>query len=270
MLNWSDIDNAVADWFALASGLAGTSVILGSTNSSDGLSGIKIPKPFAVVDIAQSLRIGQDERVPDASDSLTLSVDTVLDNTDYTTTVSGIDFVIDSGVSATAASIVAALVALVTAGTLPVTATDNLDGTYLIDSNTSGLAISVFVDVNQSITKGDGESIRGIREFTASFQTFGDASFQLMSDAQANIQRIDLKVPLENVGVAIMRDEGVLDITEFIDTSWEKRASMDVFMSTSSVIREETGVIESVEGAITILKPDSTIAVSETYVGSLI
>ncbi len=84
-------------------------------------------------------------------DQVIATVDTVVINTDYTTTINGADFVFNSGATPTAITIALGLDAAINAGAEPVTSTDNLDGTYDLDADVTGVAFSCVVDSNQSI-----------------------------------------------------------------------------------------------------------------------
>lgn len=85
-------------------------------------------------------------------DVVGISVDTVIDSTDYTVTIDGTPFVFASGVGATAISIAAGLVALIDADA-SYTATDDLDGTFTVSHATAGTGFAVAVDANMSIEK---------------------------------------------------------------------------------------------------------------------
>jgi uncharacterized phage protein gp47/JayE len=63
-----------------------------------------------------------------------IDVDGVADNEDYTVTIGGTDHTIDSGGSATALSIAAALVSKINTDSTLMAATDNLDGSFYIRS----------------------------------------------------------------------------------------------------------------------------------------
>lgn len=73
-----------------------------------------------------------------------------LDNTDYTVIINSSQFIINSGEGASSQSIAAALVAAISAGTEPILATDNQDGTYEVEANIAGDPFLISVDENQS------------------------------------------------------------------------------------------------------------------------
>lgn len=81
---------------------------------------------------------------------ITCSIDTVVDSTRYSCIVNDSTFTYDSGIGATAISIAAGIVALITAGSEFVSVEDNLDGTYTITSTVEGTNFNIRHDSNQS------------------------------------------------------------------------------------------------------------------------
>ena len=81
-----------------------------------------------------------------------VSVDTVLDTTLYTVTINGSAITFLSDGDATNLEIAAGLVAAIVASTQPVTPSDNLDGTFQIDTNDFSVPYSLAVDANLSIS----------------------------------------------------------------------------------------------------------------------
>jgi len=82
---------------------------------------------------------------------VTCTIDNVLDSIDYTCTINGTEFLFNSGVGATAISIVAGIVNIISGGSEPISVLDNLDGTYTITANIEGSDFTIVVDDNQSI-----------------------------------------------------------------------------------------------------------------------
>lgn len=82
---------------------------------------------------------------------ITCTVDNVLDSTDYTCTINGTEFLFNSGVGATAESIVIGIVSEIEGGSEPIAVVDNLDGTYTITASFEGSDYTLVVDDNQSI-----------------------------------------------------------------------------------------------------------------------
>lgn len=82
-------------------------------------------------------------------DSVIVTVDDVVNATEYTVAINGTEFAFTSDVDATDLEIAAGLVAAINAGSEPVTATDNADGTYTLTTDTPGTAFSAIPDARQ-------------------------------------------------------------------------------------------------------------------------
>lgn len=87
-------------------------------------------------------------------DVIGISVDTAVDNTDYSVVINGTTFTFNSGVAATVVTIAAGIVAAVNAGAEPVTAGDDLDGTFTLTTDVAGTAFTAtVVGANMSYEK---------------------------------------------------------------------------------------------------------------------
>lgn len=86
-------------------------------------------------------------------DQAVITVTNVVVDIDYSCTINGTVFIFDSGATPTAITIATGLVAAINLGAEPVTATDNLDGTYDLDADVPGVAYTLSVDTDQTITK---------------------------------------------------------------------------------------------------------------------
>jgi len=100
----------------------------------------------------------QNPRVPELKvgrrqvDSVDIEVVTAIDDTNYYCTINGTQFLVDSGgPGATPVSIAGKLVTDINLGSEPVTAIDNVDGTYTLDADIAGTPFTVLVDTNQTI-----------------------------------------------------------------------------------------------------------------------
>jgi hypothetical protein len=127
----------------------------------------------------ESILIGR--REANKAQRLTVSVDTVVDDTDYTVTINGTPFVHNSGVAASAISIAAGLVALIDAGAEPVDAVDNLDGTFYIVADVTGEAYTLVVDTNMSINQTSVVTVDTAVDETTYTVTINDVPFTFLS-----------------------------------------------------------------------------------------
>lgn len=102
------------------------------------------------------------------SDNTVITVATVANSTKYSCTINGTKFEVTSDGTATAPEIAALLVAAINGGSVPVTATDNLDGTYDLDADVVGVPYSVKVDSRQTVayalTNTPAEDLAAISE----------------------------------------------------------------------------------------------------------
>lgn len=104
-----------------ATGTQGTVVPISTDFSVDDTGEVFESDAAVTIDKANAIRLG-------------ISVSGVADNEDYTVSIAGTDHTIDSGAGATAITIAAALVAKLTSDQVLMVATDNLDGTFSIQS----------------------------------------------------------------------------------------------------------------------------------------
>lgn len=93
------------------------------------------------------------------SDTSIVTVATAVDDTIYTCTLEGTVYSIDSGTSATVASIALALVTAINLGSGAVSATDNADGTYDLVADVAGVAYSLNTDIRQTIAYTTSQSV---------------------------------------------------------------------------------------------------------------
>jgi uncharacterized phage protein gp47/JayE len=78
-------------------------------------------------------------------------VTTVQDGQDYTVVINGDAFTFNSGIGATAESIAAGVVSEINSGGEPVTATDNLDGTFAVNADDNDVVFNSVVSANITI-----------------------------------------------------------------------------------------------------------------------
>lgn len=133
----------------------------------------------------QTMRIGRVQ-----ADTIVLLVDTVADDTDYTVTINGVDFTIDSGTSATAESIADDLVAAIDGGSEPVDAIDGTGGEFSIVGTPSTLPFSVGLSSNIVV-----DSFSDVESYTDALNAInadGDDWYGLAIDSivQADVEEV--------------------------------------------------------------------------------
>jgi len=95
-----------------------------------------------------------------------VTVDTATAETDYMTKINAVKFTVTSDATPTVIEIAGLLVAAINAGSEPVTATDNADGTYDLDADAAGAQFNIWVDSRQSIA-GDRPNVNVASELSA-------------------------------------------------------------------------------------------------------
>lgn len=105
----------------------------------------------ALAAFSQSPKPGQVAIGRRTVDEAGVEVTDVQDNTDYTTTINGTTATYTSGSGATASSIAGGLVTAINGLSEPVTASDDGDGTYTLNADTSGEPYSLEVDAKQTV-----------------------------------------------------------------------------------------------------------------------
>jgi len=91
------------------------------------------------------------KRAANVAQSDLVTVSTVLNDTTYTVTINGTAFSFLSDASATNLEIAAGLVAAINGGSEPVTATDNIDGTFDLDADVAGEINTIIAGTNLTL-----------------------------------------------------------------------------------------------------------------------
>jgi hypothetical protein len=103
------------------------------------------------------------------------------------------------------------------------------------------------------------QTVKGDREFTLSFQRFGNDSVEAL-DTLANKLRLTTVIDkFNNAKLPIVMAEDVVDVAALLDKSQiEPRASLDVFMRLKSVLTDNVGYIDTVDIETVTIRPDGT------------
>jgi hypothetical protein len=123
------------------------------------------------------------------------------------------------------------------------------------------LKFSSLVQVKEEYTgepDDDGQAlISGDREFTLSVQCFGGVPLQILENLKNSLHKFEVKLALPE-GLAFIDSLGIMDISEVLDTRFEKRGAMGLLFRVSSQFgaggtqekpftTDEVGVIETVK-----------------------
>ena len=167
---------------------------------SDGFSATGAAVAAATAVFAQnpkvpSLKVGRRTSSPTAQTRV-ITVAVVEDDTDYTISINGTDFTIDSGAGATNLTIAAALETAINGGTEPVTATDNLDGTIDLVADVAGVEFGLTHTVSL-LTQDDQTTDAGIAADYAAVKLEDDDFYGVLMTSGSTLEAIALAAAVE-------------------------------------------------------------------------
>jgi hypothetical protein len=157
--------------------------------------------------------VGRRENLTDMN--VVCTVANVYNSTLYRVTINGTNFDFTSDATATDLEIAAGLVAAINLGTEPVTATDNLDGTFDLDADNAGEIFTLVVDRDQ-ITQDDQTPDAGIVADVTAVRTAltgNDDWYVIVTDSHATLETTALAAHIETLQkffVASSADDDIL------------------------------------------------------------
>lgn len=167
---------------------------------SDGFSATGAAVAAATAVFAQNpkvpaVKVGRRTSSPTAQTRV-ITVAVVEDDTDYTVSINGTDFTVDSGVAATNLTIAAALEIAINAGTEPVTATDNLDGTVDLVADVAGDEFGLTHTVSL-LTQDDQTTDAGIAADYAAVKAEDNDFYGVLMTSGSTLEAIALAAAVE-------------------------------------------------------------------------
>ena len=116
-----------------------------------------------------------------------MTVASATDSINYTVTLNGTAFTVNSGVGATVASIALALVTAINLGTVPVTATDNSNGTFDLVEDVAGALFGLTHTMNR-ITQDDTTANAGIATDYAAIKAEDSDFYGVLMTSSATLE----------------------------------------------------------------------------------
>jgi hypothetical protein len=278
-MDWTTKYGALYDWVF---GATGISTVWADQDEA------RPDYPYILLDITALPSEGgvpEIRRTLDATRARDVKVTPIAQNaTTYTITINGTPFAFLSDADATVAEIVTGLVAAITAGSEPVTATDN--GTDLdiqgdpetLNPAIKGLFTIVVIDDfdgdqiswanNDAGNEVQVEAV-GRHEFTLNVQAFerntrtdnpgSDPSrnaFNMLTTLKASLGLPTVQKQIHDDGdIAVIEELPIQDLSEEVEDTLLSRASMDIRMRTISSLVEYEGYITTVSGTGTMNVP---------------
>lgn len=278
-IDWSSIYGALYAW---VNGASGWSTVWADQPAP------RPDYPYCLLDVINDSKEGGiDERniEIDLTRARDIKITPVAANNQlYRVNINGAAHDYTSDADATVAEITSGLVSAITAGSEPVTATDN--GTDL-DVVGDGEALNPGTPRLFNVTlegpmswsnNGTGNEVaitaNGSTQFTLNVQAFhrntltdfpatdpGRNAYNLLTTLRASLGLPSVQAALRAAGVAVIEEQAILDLSEAVEDTIVSRASLDVRMRTRHALTEYVGYIAYVSGDITWLgSKDSPIS----------
>lgn len=124
--------------------------------------------------------------------------------------------------------------------------------------------ISTFIQIGQDYTPrpqdnpGEVEQI-GDREFTVNIQAYGGDPIGILEILRTSLQKQTVLDTLRVNGIVFAQQFQILDITELVNTRFEKRATMDILFRMGQTYGDELGSIATVEILEEFLQGDAVV-----------
>jgi hypothetical protein len=252
----------MGDWQAMQDALATV------MNRQTGLSGIwagqdevQPARPFWLLNLLSVRRTSPHSEISTSADmtvSDVLVTPVVQDEAEYFVGCNGDGLQIESDADATADEIVAALVEAINESDLPITATDNADGTLSVTHDTPGTLWTLTLTDNLSyINNDDGHEVAqnvGVIcsaviscSVTSSDTLPPDDALSLLSVVHAGLRLPSVLEYLRSDGIAVNDIGPINRFSEVAGGELIDRATFDVFISYAENVTDRTGYIERVE-----------------------
>jgi len=205
------------------------------------------------------------------SDTVMITVDNAVDNITYSCTINGTVFSVNSGGSATPTTIATALFTAINLGSEPVTASDNLDGTYDLVADVASTPYSVKVDANQSIAYTASDTMAND---LANLSIENNTWYGLVLTSRVAQDQLDAAAYIETqkkIFIAGSADADIADTTDAADSTTVAAVFKSLSYARSAVFYHPPAANEYIEaavfGVILPLDPGSYTAALKDLVG---
>jgi len=142
-----------------------------------------------------SIKVGRRTSTPSTMTRV-VTVASVVDDTDYTVTINGTAFTIDSGAAATNLTIATALFTAINAGAEPVTAVDNADGTITLTEDVDGVLFGLSLTRNL-LTQDDTTVAAAIATDYANIKLEDNDFYGVLAVSSATLEIVALAAVVE-------------------------------------------------------------------------
>lgn len=127
------------------------------------------------------------------------------------------------------------------------------------------LFLNNFIAVNQDWTNDSTDNsgivnMKGDRNFTLSINAYGGTDpLTLLENMRSSLQKESVLNALRVNGIAFYQSPSIFDLSDLIDSQFEKRAQMDVIFGIGQTYTDTTGYFNLVQITETIFDYDGSI-----------
>ena len=131
------------------------------------------------------------------------------------------------------------------------------------------LYLNSITAVNQDYSYPNADSMgvinmKGDRNFTLQVQAYGGEPLNVLENMRSSLQKVTILDALRTAGIAFYQSLTITDITELVDSKFERRAQMDILFGIGQTYTDNPGYFNTVVVDETILNVDETIVYEDT------
>lgn len=131
------------------------------------------------------------------------------------------------------------------------------------------LFLGSVVSVGQDWSAPDADingviDMKGDRQFTLSIQAYGNDPLTVLENIRTSLQKQTVLDTLRANGIAFYQALTINDITELVDSQFERRAQLDVLFGIGQIYSDNPGYFDEIEVQETIYNEIAVVVYDET------
>ncbi len=107
--------------------------------------------------------------------------------------------------------------------------------------------------------------MKGDRQFTLELQAYGSDPLTLMENIRTSLQKQSVLDTLRLNGIAFYSSLTINDITELVDSQFERRSQLDVLFGIGQVYTDTVGYFDHIQLQEIVLDPAETVVYNQTF-----
>ena len=107
-------------------------------------------------------------------------------------------------------------------------------------------------------------NMKGDRSFTLQVQGYGEDPLTLLENIRTSLQKQTVLDTLRINGIAFYQSLTINDITDLVDSRFERRAQLDIMFGIAQIYTDNPGFFDEIEVQQVYENPDSVIIFDET------